>query len=71
MQNKMNMKNKIHKCVPRNSQINLSAQEFERPKNSGKPYKMWLPAFRACKMLAENDRGMFISHINFDFFNRL
>ena len=29
MQNKMNMKNKIHKCVPRNSQINLSAQEFE------------------------------------------
>ena len=30
MQNKMNMKNKTHKCVPRNSQINLSAQEFER-----------------------------------------
>lgn len=29
MRNKMNMKNKMHKCVPRNSQINLSAQEFE------------------------------------------
>ena len=29
MQNKINMKNKTHKCVPRNSQINLSAQEFE------------------------------------------
>ena len=29
MQNKMNMKNKIHKSVPRNSQINLLAQEFE------------------------------------------
>ncbi len=29
MQNKMNMKNETHKCVPRNSQINLSAQEFE------------------------------------------
>ena len=29
MQNKMNMKNNIHKCVPRNSQINLSVQEFE------------------------------------------
>lgn len=29
MQNEMNMKNKMHKCVPRNSQINLSAQEFE------------------------------------------
>ena len=29
MQNKMNMKNKTHKCVPRNNQINLSAQEFE------------------------------------------
>lgn len=29
MQNKMNVKNKTHKCVPRNSQINLSAQEFE------------------------------------------
>ena len=29
MRNKMNMKNKTHKCVPRNSQINLSAQEFE------------------------------------------
>ena len=29
MQNKMNMKNKTHKCVPRNSQMNLSAQEFE------------------------------------------
>ena len=29
MRNKMNMKNKIHKCVPQNSQINLSAQEFE------------------------------------------
>lgn len=28
MQNKMNMKNKTQKCVPRNSQINLSAQEF-------------------------------------------
>lgn len=29
MQNKMNVENKTHKCVPRNSQINLSAQEFE------------------------------------------
>jgi len=29
MQNEMNMKNKTHKCVPGNSQINLSAQEFE------------------------------------------
>lgn len=29
MKNKMNMKNKIHKSVPRNSQINLSAQEIE------------------------------------------
>ena len=26
MQNVMNMKNKTHKCVPRNNQINLSAQ---------------------------------------------
>ena len=30
MQNKMNVKNKTHKCVPRNSQINLSVQEFEK-----------------------------------------
>ena len=29
MRNKMNMKNKTHKCVLRNSQINLLAQEFE------------------------------------------
>lgn len=29
MQNEMNMKNKTHKCVPRNGQINLSAQEKE------------------------------------------
>lgn len=29
MQDVMNMKNKKHKCVPRNNQINLSAQEFE------------------------------------------
>jgi hypothetical protein len=29
MQNEMNMKNKIHKCVPRNGKINLSAQEKE------------------------------------------
>ena len=29
MQNKMNMENKTYKCVPENSQINLSAQEFE------------------------------------------
>ena len=29
MHNMMNMKNKTHKCVPENSQINLSAQEFE------------------------------------------
>lgn len=27
--NLMNMKNKTHKCVSGNSQINLSAQEFE------------------------------------------
>ena len=26
----MNMKSKMHKCAPRNSQINLSAQEFEQ-----------------------------------------
>ena len=30
MQNEMNMKNKIHKCVPRNGRINLSAQEKEQ-----------------------------------------
>lgn len=29
MQNKVNMNNKTHKCVLRNSQINLSAQEME------------------------------------------
>ena len=29
MRNKMNMKNKMHKCAPTNSQINLSAQEWE------------------------------------------
>ena len=29
MQKEMNIKNKMHKCVLRNSQINLSAQEFE------------------------------------------
>ena len=29
MRNKMNMKNKTYKYVPRNSQINLPAQEFE------------------------------------------
>ena len=29
MINNMNMNNKMHKCAPRNSQINLSAQEFE------------------------------------------
>ena len=29
MQNKMNMKSKMHKYVLRNSQINLSAQEAE------------------------------------------
>ena len=29
MQNKMNMKNEMHKCVLRNSHINLSAQEEE------------------------------------------
>jgi hypothetical protein len=29
MQNRMNMKDEMHKCVPRNNQINLSAQEFE------------------------------------------
>lgn len=29
MGNKMNMKNKMNKCEPRNSQTNLSAQEFE------------------------------------------
>lgn len=31
MQNRMNMKNKTHKYVPRNSQINLYAQEFDYP----------------------------------------
>lgn len=30
MQNKMNMENKTYKCVPENSQINLSAQEIEK-----------------------------------------
>ena len=37
MQNKMNMKNKTHKCVPRNSQINLSAQSLNNvhePRNA-------------------------------------
>ena len=29
MQNMMNMKNKTHKCVPRNNQIKLSTQEYE------------------------------------------
>lgn len=29
MQSEMNMNNKTHQCVPKNSQINLSAQEFE------------------------------------------
>ncbi len=29
MQNKMNMKNEMHKCIHQNSQVNLSAQEFE------------------------------------------
>lgn len=29
MKNVMNMKNKMHKCAPRNSQINRFAQEFE------------------------------------------
>ena len=33
MLNKMNMNNKIHKCVSRNSQINLSAQEFDYPEH--------------------------------------
>ena len=30
MQNKMNMENKTYKCVPENSQINLSAQDLEQ-----------------------------------------
>lgn len=29
MQNEKDMNNKTHKCVPKNDQINLSAQEFE------------------------------------------
>ncbi len=29
MQNKMNIKNKMYKCVLRDCQTNLSAQEFE------------------------------------------
>lgn len=33
MQNKMNMENKTYKCVPENSQINLSTQDVQ-----------WLPA---------------------------
>ena len=31
MRNKMNMKNKMHKCAPRNSQINLSAPYKHTP----------------------------------------
>ena len=37
MRNKMNMKNKTHKCVPRNSQINLSAKSLNNvhePRNA-------------------------------------
>jgi|GEM_PF-362279 len=52
MQNMMNMKNKTHKCVPRNNQINLSAKYVKGEKNGGKPVFMRLPAFCACKMLA-------------------
>lgn len=33
MRNEMNMKNKTHKCVPRNSQINLSVQKHELLRN--------------------------------------
>ena len=29
------MKNKTHKCVPENSQINLSVQEFEYQNKAG------------------------------------
>ena len=29
MMNMKNMKNKTHKCIPKNNQINLSAQEFK------------------------------------------
>lgn len=32
MRNKMNMKNKMHKCAPRNSQINLSAVALQKNK---------------------------------------
>jgi len=35
MQNKMNMKNKIHKCVPKNNKKNLSAQSWSDIKTSG------------------------------------
>lgn len=61
MQNEMNMKNKMHKCVPRNSQINLLAQEFERCKIAGRPLNKRTFGFYACKMLAEKD-GEFKSY---------
>ena len=35
MQNEMNMNNEMHKCVPRNGQINLSAQDLNRKKIAG------------------------------------
>ena len=37
MRNKMNMKNKTHKCVPRNSQINLSAKSLNKEISQGNP----------------------------------
>ena len=38
MQNEKNMENKMNKCVPKNSQINLSAQEFEQLELSCKAF---------------------------------
>lgn len=66
MQNKMNMKNKIHKSVPRNSQINLSAQEFEQGKNARNDRKHWIYRKRGCKKVLsicyQNDFNMQIGN---------
>lgn len=42
MRNKMNRENKIHKCVPRNSQINLSAKSLSKWVNPYKACIYWL-----------------------------
>lgn len=44
MRNKMNMKNKMHKCAPRNSQINLSAQEWEAKSEIARLLAAFIPS---------------------------